>query len=769
MRVAIIGSGLGGAVLADLLAGHHHVTLFERGAERPEIPPAALTTGQAFGLHPSFAYGLGGTTNFWHGGMIEMLADEMADAWPASIVNELKPYYSQVVRHLYGDRMRRAYEALPEHSTVRGVHPGYLFYPRAAFRAANSGFLTMAELRIGHRVERFEERDGGVVVVSSAGGELVRSEIFDRLVLAAGGLNSPLIIRASGMGGSVVGKHLTDHPMGFVAKLRTDQPSAEFQRLRVHDERYPYAAGMVRIRDEETGLWSAFYLRAAGNGGFRSDPYHRSFGFLAATGRIQKHLAALPHLRDPDFLWQAMESQLGVTLPSKHAYVMVVNEQEATGQGSVTADVEGRVIVTWEISDRVTGAIRRNLGRLADYVGAELILPEGDIRSRLWTAAHHSGTCRISNNPEDGVVSEELRVHGTDNVFVCDGSVLPSTGSCNTGLTIASLAHRLANSLLHENHIVPSSVRKRLVISGTNGAVGRMLRARLADNEFDWHAVDLRAVKPDIAPMRGAVFLHLANDSRSVDDNLVVQESAARIAEEAKIDRVIVPMSFSTLDEIGPEPIGPDLFNFGFIYSGSDPYAQGKLAAERFWLEWQAAKPGRRLTLLYVPTILGRRSAWTRDIASYAPDKTLLVPKIDRFSTTTETEFIDCLFDLSRDGLANGVNRRVVMSASRSLRDTIFLERGDRLRELALPRIAWSAIGRAYHGGIWFKALSAVRVLGNVLLRATSGTAIVPISVKYLHLFRQQSDLADRIESLKIQEERTVTLTKAAPQFAEID
>ena len=216
-------------------------------------------------------------------------------------------------------------------------------------------------------------------------------------------------------------------------------------------------------------------------------------------------------------------------------------------------------------------------------------------------------------------------------------------------------------------------------------------------------------------------------------------------------------------------PIGPDAFNFGFVCSGHDPYAQGKLAAERFWLEWQAARPGRRLTLLYVPTILGRRSAWTRDIASYARDKTLLVPKIDRFPTITETEFVDCLFDLSRDGLADGVNRRVVMSASRSLRDTIFLERGDRLRELVLPRLAWSAIGRAYRGGVWYKALSAARVLGNVLLRATTGNAIVPISVKYLHLFRRQSDLADRIERLKTRDGQTVAPAKTARQFAMAD
>ncbi len=76
----------------------------------------------------------------------------------------------------------------------------------------------MGQVRTGHRVERVEERAGSVDVVSRTAGQSM-TEHFDRVVIAAGGLNSPLVLQNSGLGGRETGRNFTDHPMGFVAKL----------------------------------------------------------------------------------------------------------------------------------------------------------------------------------------------------------------------------------------------------------------------------------------------------------------------------------------------------------------------------------------------------------------------------------------------------------------------------------------------------------------------------------------------------------------------
>ena len=58
--------------------------------------------------------------------------------------------------------------------------------------------------------------------------------------------------------------------------------------------------------------------------------------------------------------------------------------------------------------------------------------------------AHLVGGCRMGFSPEDSVVDSSHRVWGVPNLFVGDGSVLPTQGSANPALVIMALADRLA-------------------------------------------------------------------------------------------------------------------------------------------------------------------------------------------------------------------------------------------------------------------------------------------------------------------------------------
>jgi choline dehydrogenase-like flavoprotein len=61
--------------------------------------------------------------------------------------------------------------------------------------------------------------------------------------------------------------------------------------------------------------------------------------------------------------------------------------------------------------------------------------------------AHLVGGARMAARPQDGVVDAQQKIFGTDNVYICDGSVLPTQGSANPALTIMALAARLADHL----------------------------------------------------------------------------------------------------------------------------------------------------------------------------------------------------------------------------------------------------------------------------------------------------------------------------------
>ena len=62
--------------------------------------------------------------------------------------------------------------------------------------------------------------------------------------------------------------------------------------------------------------------------------------------------------------------------------------------------------------------------------------------------AHLVGASRMSATPETGVCDKFGRTWDVDNLFVMDGSVMPTQGSANPGLTIQALAARTADYLI---------------------------------------------------------------------------------------------------------------------------------------------------------------------------------------------------------------------------------------------------------------------------------------------------------------------------------
>jgi choline dehydrogenase-like flavoprotein len=88
------------------------------------------------------------------------------------------------------------------------------------------------------------------------------------------------------------------------------------------------------------------------------------------------------------------------------------------------------------------------------------------------------GAARMGNNPATSVVDRYGRTHDIANLFVCDGSVLPTQGSANPGLTIQALAARTADYLISQGarvfysdkrDMTPPPVRRELSPPGTHG------------------------------------------------------------------------------------------------------------------------------------------------------------------------------------------------------------------------------------------------------------------------------------------------------------
>ena len=83
---------------------------------------------------------------------------------------------------------------------------------------------------------------------------------------------------------------------------------------------------------------------------------------------------------------------------------------------------------------------KRKLHDIFEAAGAEDVL----VVDRY---AHLVGGCRMGSDPERSVVDADHRAWEVPNLFVTDGSVMPTQGSANPAITIMALASRLAERL----------------------------------------------------------------------------------------------------------------------------------------------------------------------------------------------------------------------------------------------------------------------------------------------------------------------------------
>jgi choline dehydrogenase len=73
-----------------------------------------------------------------------------------------------------------------------------------------------------------------------------------------------------------------------------------------------------------------------------------------------------------------------------------------------------------------------------------------DMRQRSGTVYHHACTCRMGPDPTTSVVDPQLRVHGFQNLRVCDASVFPNLIAGNTNAPAMMVGWKGADVILSD-------------------------------------------------------------------------------------------------------------------------------------------------------------------------------------------------------------------------------------------------------------------------------------------------------------------------------
>jgi choline dehydrogenase-like flavoprotein len=90
---------------------------------------------------------------------------------------------------------------------------------------------------------------------------------------------------------------------------------------------------------------------------------------------------------------------------------------------------------------------RRLIRHSAEKMGEILEAADGEDIWNVNRTAHLMGTCRMGRDPRASVVNADGRAHDVPNLFICDGSVFPTSGAVNPSLTIQAIGARTADRI----------------------------------------------------------------------------------------------------------------------------------------------------------------------------------------------------------------------------------------------------------------------------------------------------------------------------------
>jgi choline dehydrogenase-like flavoprotein len=492
--ICVVGAGAAGIAIAMQLRGARPaVALIESGGLEREAGTQALYQGTQSGiptdkLHLNRLRYLGGTTGHWGGWCRPLDAIDFErrpwvphSGWPFGR-EELDRFYP--LAHRLCEIDAPSYD--PAHWTTaearaRGVLlPGELLRnivfhvsdPPTRFGARYRGELEAAPnitTYLHSNVIDIETDAGarhvtGLHVATLAGARFrARARLY---VLAAGAVENARLLLSSdavqpaglGNGHDLVGRFFAQHPC--VRKTRCVTFAGDilgrFARRGSRDD-VRIASGvseqvsrasrilnshflLLPDRTRERGVLRALYERFAGRTG--GDEIEEAIADL--LGEFGEAPEDDGHARRFFTIEERAEQA-----PNPNSRVTLGAERDALGMRRI--DMDWRLgdldlitlRTTREILIREFGA--SGLGRLRDWPEGYNPIEQSD--EPLSGGHHHFGTTRMHDDPRQGVVDADCRVHGIDNLYVAGSSVFPTTGYANPTLTIVALALRLSETI----------------------------------------------------------------------------------------------------------------------------------------------------------------------------------------------------------------------------------------------------------------------------------------------------------------------------------
>lgn len=121
--------------------------------------------------------------------------------------------------------------------------------------------------------------------------------------------------------------------------------------------------------------------------------------------------------------------------------------------GSVFLDENENIKLIWSMSGKSRKVFDKAIARAKEIVeslGGELLITEPYQEKGEVITVHPLGTCRMAEEKTHGVVDANCQVFGNPNLYIVDGSAIPSPLGVNPSLTIAAVAEKVSDYIVQK-------------------------------------------------------------------------------------------------------------------------------------------------------------------------------------------------------------------------------------------------------------------------------------------------------------------------------
>jgi choline dehydrogenase-like flavoprotein len=502
-RIVIVGAGAVGLYAASQLASRGcNVVLIEAGESHLGnfSADAYSSVGRDHsGIRIGRSRSLGGTTNLWGGQLVQFQPIDFngrdwlpASRWPITY-DEIAPFYKPTYQNLNVPQ-----QFVDDASVWRGIScdPPNLgtdfevFFTRW-LEVPNFAEMFAKQMQTdermcvltGHTVTGFRGTGNALDAVRAADAKGQSHWIAaDQVILAAGTIENVRLLLHTGQdpqwqapwsNNQNIGRFFQDHLGGKIASFQPTDKSAFFRmfsnvvysgrkfqpKIRMRND--------VQLRQQlyNTQVFFAFesevsehmvYLKQF----MRAALYSRK---LTGIGDMFRNAFGMARYLVP-LMWKYVWDHR-IFVPSTAKILMHVQSEHApVADSRITIDAAAldgyglpRVILDWRIDGNELASLREFAMQIRDALESagigqlkiddDLLALNPNFLSKLGDTYHQAGGTNMANSEQEGVVDKNLRVFGTENLYVAGASVFPTTSNANTTFTALTFTTRLIDYL----------------------------------------------------------------------------------------------------------------------------------------------------------------------------------------------------------------------------------------------------------------------------------------------------------------------------------